>query len=237
MIAHDIKNPFHHINGFSELLIDNIQNNDFEDAITYGKIIHEATNQTLKILDSLLQWAFTGSNSSTFNRVTIAPKNLVDEVLEFLNVHLIKKNLLIKNLIAPDIRIEADKHMLTSILRNLISNAIKYCERDGEITIALQSKNNQTQISIAFIKNGDISYYGIKRQNDTISIFDNYKSIFEIGSITKVFTSNLLANFIVNKQFISANQIESFGESIRERVLKETGVSLEWEIKIIGKYE
>jgi len=40
MIAHDIKNPFHHINGFSKLLIDNIQNNDFEDAITYGKIIH-----------------------------------------------------------------------------------------------------------------------------------------------------------------------------------------------------
>ena len=96
-----------------------------------------------------MQWAFTGSNSSTFNRVTIAPKNLVDEVLEFLTVHLIKKNLLIKNLIAPNTRIEADKHMLTSILRNLISNAIKYCERDGEITIALQSKNNQTQISIS----------------------------------------------------------------------------------------
>jgi len=95
VIAHDIKNPFHHINGFSKLLIDNIQNKDFEDAITYGEIIHKATNQTLKILDSLLQWAFTGSNSSTFNRVTIAPKNLVDEVLEFLNVHLIKKNLLI----------------------------------------------------------------------------------------------------------------------------------------------
>ncbi|CAI8318183.1 MAG: Uncharacterised protein [Polaribacter sp. SA4-10] len=83
MIAHDIKNPFHHINGFSELLIENIQNKEFEDAITYGKIIHEATNQTLKILDRLLQWAFTDSNSSTFNRVTIAPKNLVDDVIGF----------------------------------------------------------------------------------------------------------------------------------------------------------
>ena len=69
---------------------------------------------------------------------------------------------------------------------------------------------NQTQISIAFIKNGDISYYGIKRQNDTISIFDNYKSIFEIGSITKVFTSNLLANFIVNKKIKLNDNINDY---------------------------
>tara|TARA_B100000029_G_scaffold7829_1_gene8248 strand:- start:997 stop:1920 length:924 start_codon:yes stop_codon:yes gene_type:complete len=43
------------------------------------------------------------------------------------------------------------------------------------------------------------------------------------------------ANFIVNKQFESANNIESFGELIRERVFNKTGVSLEWEIKILGK--
>ena len=56
-------------------------------------------------------------------------------------------------------------------------------------------------------------------------------------AVNDISLSDKHANFIVNKQFISANQIESFGESIRERVLKETGVSLEWEIKIIGKYE
>lgn len=149
MIAHDIKNSFHHINGFSELLIENIQNKDLEDAITYGNIIHKATKQTLKTLDSLLQSAFTGANSSTFNPVTLAPKELVDEVLEFLTVHFIKKKLLIKNRIAPNIRIEADKNMLTSIFRNLISNAIEYCTADGEITIALQSKNNAVQVSVS----------------------------------------------------------------------------------------
>ena len=149
MIAHDIKNPFHHINGFSELLIENIQKKEFEDAFTYGKIIQEATNQTLKILDGLLQWAFTDSNSSTFSRTTIALKNLVDDVIEFLNIQLIKKKLIIKNLIDSEVCIDADKHMLMSIVRNLISNAIKYCNRDGEITIALQSKKNQNLISIS----------------------------------------------------------------------------------------
>tara|TARA_Y100000741_G_scaffold364575_1_gene356086 strand:+ start:1115 stop:2041 length:927 start_codon:yes stop_codon:yes gene_type:complete len=56
-------------------------------------------------------------------------------------------------------------------------------------------------------------------------------------AVNDISLSDKHANFIVNKQFISANQIESFGESIKERVLKVTGVLLEWEIKIIGKYE
>ena len=56
-------------------------------------------------------------------------------------------------------------------------------------------------------------------------------------AVNNISLSDKHANFIVNKQFISANQIESFGESIKEKVLKETGVPLEWEIKILGKYE
>ena len=45
------------------------------------------------------------------------------------------------------------------------------------------------------------------------------------------------ANFIVNKQFESANDIETFGELIKSKVFDETGVLLEWEIKILGTHE
>ena len=55
--------------------------------------------------------------------------------------------------------------------------------------------------------------------------------------VNNISLSDEHANFIVNKQFVSANDIESFGESIRERVLSKTGVSLEWEIRILGNYE
>tara|TARA_B100001250_G_scaffold412769_1_gene444889 strand:+ start:803 stop:1729 length:927 start_codon:yes stop_codon:yes gene_type:complete len=55
--------------------------------------------------------------------------------------------------------------------------------------------------------------------------------------VNDIFLSDKHSNFIVNKQFISANKIEYFGESIKDKVLKETGISLEWEIKILGKYE
>lgn len=57
-----------------------------------------------------------------------------------------------------------------------------------------------TQLSIAFIKNGIANFYGIKRTNDSIKYLDNSQNVFEIGSITKVFTSTLLANFVFEKK-------------------------------------
>ena len=59
---------------------------------------------------------------------------------------------------------------------------------------------NQTQISIALIHKGKVNYYGVKIENDTIKSFDNRIKIFEIGSITKVFTSSVLASLVVDHQ-------------------------------------
>lgn len=59
---------------------------------------------------------------------------------------------------------------------------------------------NKTQVSIAIIKNGIATFYGIKREKDSIITFDNQNSVFEIGSISKVFTSTLLANFVIDSK-------------------------------------
>lgn len=57
---------------------------------------------------------------------------------------------------------------------------------------------NNTQLSIAIITNGNVSYYGIKKVSDTILTIENQKIVFEIGSISKVFTATLLANFVID---------------------------------------
>ncbi len=69
---------------------------------------------------------------------------------------------------------------------------------------------NQTQFAIAIIENGKAKFYGIKRTNDTISTITNSKSIFEIGSITKVFTSTLLANFVLAKKVNLTDNINQY---------------------------
>ena len=59
---------------------------------------------------------------------------------------------------------------------------------------------NNTQISLAFINSDKVTYYGLKRQNDSILYFSNYQDIFEIGSITKVFTANILAKSVIENK-------------------------------------
>ncbi len=69
---------------------------------------------------------------------------------------------------------------------------------------------NHTQISIAIIKDGKVNYYGINNKNDTISTVNNKKSVFEIGSISKVFTSTILANFVIDEKINLNDNINGY---------------------------
>ena len=69
---------------------------------------------------------------------------------------------------------------------------------------------NHTQISIAIIKDGKVNYYGINNKNDTISTVIDQKSVFEIGSISKVFTSTILANFVIDEKINLNDNINGY---------------------------
>lgn len=69
---------------------------------------------------------------------------------------------------------------------------------------------NNTQLAFAFIKNGNTEYYGIEKRNDTIFSIVNHKSAFEIGSITKVFTSVLLADMVVDSIITLETEINQY---------------------------
>ena len=86
-----------------------------------------------------------------------------------------------------------------NVVNNLSDKNDFITDKQFEI-IFNNSKNfpNQTQISIAFIKDGEVNYFGIHKIKDSISTIQNHNSVFEIGSISKVFTATLLANFVVN---------------------------------------
>ncbi|MHA7059047.1 serine hydrolase [Aquimarina sp. M1] len=85
-----------------------------------------------------------------------------------------------------------------NVINNLSSKDNLITREQSEIIFKNAKRfPNHTQISIAIIKNGKVNYYGINKETDTISTIDNQKSVFEIGSISKVFTSTLLADFVI----------------------------------------
>ncbi len=69
---------------------------------------------------------------------------------------------------------------------------------------------NKTQLAFAFIENGRIQFYGVEKRNDTVFSVQNHQNAFEIGSITKVFTSTVLADLVLDNTFDMDEPINSF---------------------------
>ena len=98
-----------------------------------------------------------------------------------------------------------------NVISNLtIKNGLITKEQSEIIFESTKKFPNNTQISIAIINNGKVSYYGINKEGDTISTIDNQKSIFEIGSISKVFTSTLLANSVIDEKINLNDNINGY---------------------------
>lgn len=82
---------------------------------------------------------------------------------------------------------------------------------------------DQTQFSVAVVNGEDVEFYGQVKFSDTISQLDNSSSVFQIGSITKVFTSSLLAHLALEKQLKLTDSIQKFFDFS----LKNTAITLE----------
>lgn len=99
----------------------------------------------------------------------------------------------------------------SEIVNKTVNELTNYPKEIAE-TIFSKAKDfpNNTQLSIALIQNGRINYYGIIKINDTIKPIENQDKIFEIGSITKVFTSTVLASLVEDKKIKLTNEINSY---------------------------
>lgn len=69
---------------------------------------------------------------------------------------------------------------------------------------------NNTQLSLALIKNGEVDFIGIERRNDTLKLVENDTYVFEIGSITKVFTATLLSNYVIDQTLKLDDNIQDY---------------------------
>ncbi|NQU86944.1 MAG: HAMP domain-containing histidine kinase [Mariniphaga sp.] len=148
IIAHDLKSPFNSIIGFSELLLSDIKNNNFENIDQYAQFINDVSNQSYNLLKNLLDWSMIQTGNIDFKPEKFNLSVLFDDVLIFLQNPANQKNIKLNTSIDPDFEIFADENMITTILRNLVSNAIKYTE-NGEITIAAKKENNKIKLSVS----------------------------------------------------------------------------------------
>ena len=150
IIAHDLKNPFNALIGFSDLLLKGHKKYDEGKRERMIKSINDTSKNAFKLLENLLTWSRSQSQN-----IKYLPKKLNLETLFFETVYqnqgmADKKNIQILYSISGNETIFADKSMINTIFRNLISNAIKFTHKHGTITIssAKHKSSNYLQISV-----------------------------------------------------------------------------------------
>jgi PAS domain S-box-containing protein len=148
IIAHDLRGPFTSLLGFSDLLIDNIHNYDIDKFRSLLYHINSAAKSAYTLMENLLIWARSQNKQMLFRPKKInVTTNLIDVAAGLDSLALIKNiSLIFKT--KDDIYGIADSNMLNTIVRNLISNAIKFCNPGGKIELEAISKNNEIEISI-----------------------------------------------------------------------------------------
>ncbi|MCF8357472.1 MAG: hypothetical protein K9H26_01850 [Prolixibacteraceae bacterium] len=135
IIGHDLKNPMSSIDQLIELLL--IQDADIDDKTRkiYLENLKKLSDKTLNLLDDLMVWAQSQANQIKIKKTKLNISEIIDDVVELCNPIARKKNIEIVSTQKKNHYVDADKNTVTTVLRNLITNALKFSFEKGKVFI------------------------------------------------------------------------------------------------------
>jgi signal transduction histidine kinase len=148
IIAHDLKSPFNSIMGFSELLVEQITEKDYDGIEKYAGIILQSSQRAVDLLMNLMAWSLSQTGRMEFNPEFVEMVELITETELLFDEIARQKSITIKKNLPRHAPAFADKEMINTVLRNLLSNAIKFTKPGGEIVISLTEKSNEITVSV-----------------------------------------------------------------------------------------
>jgi len=149
IIAHDLKNPFNTIIGFSDILIEEISSGDLVKGNEYARMIHSSAVQTFRLLENLLEWANSQTGKISYKPSPVNLNELLKEDFGTLNDMAIRKNIELKPFIPENLVVMADRNMIKTVLRNLISNAIKFTPKNGKVEVNALTNDKYAEIAVS----------------------------------------------------------------------------------------
>jgi PAS domain S-box-containing protein len=149
IIAHDLKNPFNALLGFSNFLLTEAENGNLQRVKKYAKIINESATKSFDLLINLLDWSRLQSNKIVVSPEPLNLNDIINFNIDIGNTSALAKNIKLEFINPGDYPVVTDKEIVNTVLRNLISNAVKYTPANGRITVSLRQENGRYLISVA----------------------------------------------------------------------------------------
>jgi PAS domain S-box-containing protein len=134
IIGHDLKNPLADIIGFSSLLNKKYQNYSEEKAIRFIQLIHKSAITMHELLENLLKWSRFQREEALFDPGKVDITKIFNSMLDQFQTKADTKNISLTHTLEQPKFVYADKNMVETVLRNLISNALKYTPESGKVS-------------------------------------------------------------------------------------------------------
>lgn len=147
IIAHDLKSPLSGLLGFTEILVeefDDLQDEEKKEFIGHS---YQATKNLMALLENLLEWSRIRIGSVAFSPVKLDLDAIVEDIFSLFAQNARSKNIRLEKRVDKNICVLADKNMLKTILRNLISNGIKFTREGGTVAIFAEEQDNLIKIT------------------------------------------------------------------------------------------
>lgn len=148
IIAHDLRAPFHSLISLTSLLEEDDELTPEEQKEVFTSL-HETSRNGYNLLENLLLWARGREGRHDQYRETLNLKNLTDEVLFFQKHGAQFKDIVLENNISDDLIITSDINKLKTILRNLVSNAVKYSYKGGKVTVSARTRPGKLEVYVS----------------------------------------------------------------------------------------
>ena len=149
IIAHDLKNPFNALMGFSEMLAENLEELTEKEITHYVEVINNSAKNLYRLLENLLLWSASQTGNIGYAPEKFDLRVLAQKELSLLKTPIQKRGINILNKIAPGIVVYADMELISRVFSNLLDNAIKFSHEGGTVTLSAVALKKYAEISIA----------------------------------------------------------------------------------------
>ncbi len=149
IIAHDLRNPFNTILGLTEMTLGNLVSQDLEKTRKALTDIRDTSRHAFDLLQNLLIWARSQTNSLEFNPVSVDLAERIYENISLVKTQAGRKEITIEFEQKEPLFITADLRMIDTVIRNLLTNAIKFTGKQGRIAIRTNLSDDVCQVTVS----------------------------------------------------------------------------------------
>jgi len=197
IIAHDLKNPLGAFKDLTKLIIEEYNSISPDEFFTLIKELNQSAQTVYELLQNLLEWSRTQLGQIKINQIEFDISYIINQTFDLLKLTAKKKNIKLISKVNSPVLVYADVNMITTVLRNLISNSIKFTENGGTISINENKSNVPNFVSIS------VKDTGIGMDKSQLENLFNIESIISTVGTNKEKGTGL--GLIICKDFVEMN--------------------------------